>query len=78
MIKKLIFTIVFALCADASETLPIHILPHNCMVGQKAAKEQAVHKHERMKTAMYQLVGYNGSQNADVAYIQSNLEKKPI
>ena len=76
--KKLILTVVFALCANASEALPIHILPHNCMLGQKALKEQGGHKHSGMKTAMYQLVGYNGSQDAKVTYILSTLEKKDI
>jgi len=77
--KKLLLFIAFALCANASDSLPIHILPHNCMVGQKAAKEHAGgHNHGSMKTAMYQLVGYNGSQNAKVTYILSTLEKKDI
>jgi hypothetical protein len=49
------------------------------MVGQKAAKEHGGgHNHGGMKTAMYQLVGYNGSQEANVTYILSNLEQKEI
>lgn len=76
--KKLLITLILAILANATtDTLPLHLLPHGCLEGQKAAKSHG-HHGGGMKTAMYQLVGFTGSMDANVTYYQSNLEEKPL
>jgi len=77
--KKFIFLLfVIVSFVNASiQNLPLHILPHGCLEGQKAAKGHG-HHGGGMKTAMYQLVGFNGSMDVDVQYYLSNLENKPL
>lgn len=62
---------------NANEDLPLHLLPHGCLDGQKAAKSHG-HHGGGMKTSMYQLVGFNGSMETDVKYHLSNLEVKQL
>ena len=61
----------------ANEKLPLHLLPHGCLDGQKAAASHG-HHGGGMKTVMYQLVGFNGSMDTDVKYWLSNMEVKQL
>jgi len=75
--RILLFSFLLLSFLKANEDLPLHLLPHGCLDGQKAAKSHGQHGGG-MKTAMYQLVGFNGSMDTDVKYYLSNLEVKEL
>ena len=73
--KKLILFIAFALVANATETLPLHILPYHDKTVKKA---DGAHTNHRMKKPKYQLIGCNGESGVDVSFISPSMEKTSV
>lgn len=71
------FLLSLSIIVNLYANTAIYLAPHNCEVGKQAARSMG-HAHGGEQTAMYQVVGMDGSMSAKATYILSNLEEKPL